>query len=156
MLTVVENTNNSQVIAIPPEEMEKLGLAEGDEVEFSKNENNEIILRNAAEAERKRRFEQAKNKVFEEWDDVFIALARGADDASQDAQPSAGKFVLSKSNDKKYKFVLINSEGRIIFESSLFESQEVALKAINDIKTGLSEIKGEILNFPVNTEMAGI
>ena len=36
MLTVVRNNENSGTISIPADELEKLGINDGDEVEFSK------------------------------------------------------------------------------------------------------------------------
>ena len=37
MLTVVSNKENSRIVSMPIEEMEKLGINDGDEIEFSKN-----------------------------------------------------------------------------------------------------------------------
>lgn len=156
MLTVVENKTDSQTIAIPPNEMKRLGINNGDEIEISRNANDEIILRNAAETERKRRLKEATDKVFEEWDDVFVALAKGVDDVAQPDKSSAGNFVLSKTEDEKYKFVLTGADGKMIFESSSFESQDNAIRAIEEMKNRLSEIKDKILNFPVKTETESI
>ena len=83
MLTVAVNSQNSKTVAFPPEELETLGIAEGDEIEFSRNEKGEIILRNVTGDERKRRIESAKNKIMDEWHDVFVALAKGEDDEDE-------------------------------------------------------------------------
>lgn len=85
MLTVVANKENSRVISIPADEMEKLGFSDGDEVELSE-ENGAMVVRSAAEAERKRRFERAKDEILEEWHDVLVALAKGVDDKSVEAK----------------------------------------------------------------------
>lgn len=154
MLTVIANTENSKTISIPADDMERLGIKNGDEVEISK-ENDEIIIRPTAEAERKRKFEKAKNKVFEEWNDVFIELAKGADNENINSfeTESDGKFVVFKTKEGKFKFILTASGGKVIFESSIFESQEEALKAIDSVKKEISEIKDKILNFPVKSEL---
>lgn len=85
MLTVIANNENSRTISIPADELEKLGISDGEEVEIFK-EDGKVILRSAAEAERKRIFETAKDKIFEEWNDVFVALAKGADDESAETK----------------------------------------------------------------------
>lgn len=79
MLTVIASSENSNTISIPADEMKRLGFSDGEEVEIFR-ENGNVILRSATETERKRKFETAKNKIFEEWNDVFVALAKGADD----------------------------------------------------------------------------
>lgn len=79
MLTLIANNENSRTISIPADEIEKLGFKDGDKVELSK-ENGTMVVRPAAEAERKRRFKQAKDEILEEWHDVMVALAKGADD----------------------------------------------------------------------------
>ena len=110
-------------------------------MEVSQNENNEIILRSISEAERKRKFEKAKNEVFEQWHDVFVELAKGADDKNTGTK-SDGKFVLFKANDGNYRFVLREANGKIIFESSIYNSRQDAQKAIDSLK-----------NFPVEFEL---
>ena len=55
MLTIIAITENPNTIAIPPEETEKLGIKNGDEVEVSKNETGEIILR-TKQSERTKKF----------------------------------------------------------------------------------------------------
>lgn len=146
MLTVVTNNENSRTISIPADEMKKLGINAGDEVEFSK-ENDEIILRPTSEAERKRKFEQAKNKIFEEWHDVFVELAKGAEDEITKPEAS-GKFILIKAENEKYKFKLTGI-GNAILETSEFDSIEEARNAIDSLKKELSKIQDKIIDFPV-------
>ena len=153
MLTVVKNTENSNVISIPADEMEKLRIKDGDEVEIHK-ENDEIIIRTLAEAERKRKFEQAREKVFEEWHDVFAALAKGADDeTTNDKKESKGNFVLTETESGKYKFLLTTRGGKTVFESRVFESREDARREIDLMKKEISEIKEKILDFPIKSEL---
>jgi antitoxin component of MazEF toxin-antitoxin module/uncharacterized protein YegP (UPF0339 family) len=154
MLTVISNTENPNAVAIPADEMERLGIKNGDEVELSK-ENDEIIMRSTAEVERKRKFEDAKEKIFEEWHDVFVELAKGANDETVNSFESKtnGRFVLSKTRQNNYKFILTTSSGRVIFESRIFESQEEARQAIDFMKKEISEIKDKILDFPVKSEL---
>lgn len=157
MLTIVANTENPNTIAIPPEEMEKLGISNGEEVEIYK-ENDEIIMRSIAEIERKKRFEQAREKVFEEWHDVFVALAKGADDetANDVEKESDGNFVLTGTESGKYKFILTARGGKAIFESRIFESQEEARQEIDSVKKEISELKEKILDLPVKSELAAV
>ena len=76
MLTVVENTNDSQTIALSSEEMEKLGLVEGDEVELSKNENDEIVLRLKSNQRTKRILETTRD-IIERRRSALIELGKG-------------------------------------------------------------------------------
>ncbi len=75
MLTVVKN-ENSNTISIPADEMEKLGISDGVEVELSKNENGEIILRRM-ENDRKDRILQATREIIEERKSALIELGKG-------------------------------------------------------------------------------
>ena len=156
MLTIAANTSNSKTISIPQDELEKLGINVGDEIEFYKNENDEIVLRNAAEAKRKQKFEEAREKVFKEWNNVFVALAKGVDENSENiASSNNRKFVLQQTTNDNYKFVLTTTNNQIVFESKIFKSKEEARKAIDAIRSEISEIKDEILNLPVQTELIG-
>lgn len=76
MLTVVANDQNRGIISFPPDELEKLGLKDGDEVEVSKNENNEIILRSKQSARRKKILE-ATREIIEERKSALIELGKG-------------------------------------------------------------------------------
>jgi antitoxin component of MazEF toxin-antitoxin module len=75
MLTVVKN-ENSNTISIPAEEMEKLGISDGVEVELSKNESGEIILRQK-DKDRKNRILQATREIIEERKSALIELGKG-------------------------------------------------------------------------------
>jgi antitoxin component of MazEF toxin-antitoxin module len=75
MLTVVKN-ENSNTISIPAKEMEKLGISDGVEVEISKNESGEIILRQK-ENDRKNRILQATREIIEERKSALIELGKG-------------------------------------------------------------------------------
>ncbi len=147
MLTLVANHEDSQTISIPAEELQKLGFKDGDEVELLM-ENGEIHLRSKTEAERKRKFEDAKNKVFAEWNNVFIELAKGADDPAKTEQ-SSRKFDLFRTTDGKYQFRLIAANGQIVFDSKIYKSKQDAVNAINLIKKTMRETQGKISDFPV-------
>ena len=151
MLTVVRNNENPGTISIPADELDKLGINDGDEVELAR-ENDEIILRSTRQAERKRRFEQAKDRILDEWHDVFVELAKGADDNSKPPKPG-GKFVLSKAEDHKYKFHLTAESGEIFFESTLFKSQKEANDAINSLKKLIDQANDKISDFPVEDKL---
>jgi antitoxin component of MazEF toxin-antitoxin module len=76
MLTVVKNNENSRTISIPADELEKLGFNDGDEVEFSKEENGAIVLR-PAQSERTRKILQATGEIIENRKSALIELGKG-------------------------------------------------------------------------------
>ena len=76
MLTIIANTENPNTIAIPPEEMEKLGVKSGDVVEVSKNESNEIILR-TKQSERTKKVLEATREIIEQRKSALIELGKG-------------------------------------------------------------------------------
>ena len=75
MLTVVRNNENSGTISIPAEEMEKLGINDGDEVEFTK-ENGEIIMR-PAQNERTKKILDATREIIGNRKSALIELGKG-------------------------------------------------------------------------------
>lgn len=76
MLTVVANSENSGTISLPPDEIEKLGISEGDELEVLKKETGEIVLR-PAQSERKRRILEATREIIEERKSALLELGKG-------------------------------------------------------------------------------
>ena len=76
MLTVVASNDNSGIISIPVNELKKLGLKDGDEVEISKNENDELILR-SKQTEREKKILKATREIIEERRSALIELGKG-------------------------------------------------------------------------------
>ena len=76
MLTLIANREDSRTVSIPADEMEKLGFNDGDEIEISKNENDEIILR-SKQSERRRKILQATREIIEERKSALIELGKG-------------------------------------------------------------------------------
>ena len=76
MLTVVANNQNEGIISFPADELEKLGLKDGDEVEVSKNENNEVVLR-SKQSVRTRKILEATREIIEERKSALIELGKG-------------------------------------------------------------------------------
>ncbi len=76
MLTVVTSNESSRIISIPADEMERLGINDGDEVEFSKNENDEIILR-SKKSERIDKILKATREIIENRKSALIELGKG-------------------------------------------------------------------------------
>jgi antitoxin component of MazEF toxin-antitoxin module len=77
MLTVVANSENSNTIILPPEEMEKLGIANGDEVELLEN-NGEIVLRPAGKKnERTQKILDKTREIIERRRSALIELGKG-------------------------------------------------------------------------------
>lgn len=75
MLTVVANRENSRTISIPADEMEKLGISDGDEIELLK-ENEEIILR-SKQSDRRKKILQATREIIKERESALIELGKG-------------------------------------------------------------------------------
>lgn len=76
MLVVVANNENPGTISLPADELKKLGIHDGEEMEISKNENGEIILRQK-KSERKEKILQATRKIIEERKSALIELGKG-------------------------------------------------------------------------------
>ena len=79
MTTIIEANENSAVINVPFDELKKLGLKIGDEVEITTNDD-ALIVRPTENAERKRKIAGATEKVFSRWNNVFVELAKGTDE----------------------------------------------------------------------------
>ena len=75
MLTVIANRENSRTISIPADEMEKLGISDGDEIELLK-ENEEIVLR-SKQSERRKKILEATREIIEERKSALIELGKG-------------------------------------------------------------------------------
>lgn len=69
---------NSIAVIFPAEELEKLGISAGDEIEITKTEN-ALILRSVENAKKNRQIQAATEKVFSRWDKVFVELAKGTE-----------------------------------------------------------------------------
>ena len=76
MLTIIANNENPGTISIPADELKKLGIKEGEEVEFSKNENDEIVLRSKT-GERTRKILEATREIIENRKSALIELGKG-------------------------------------------------------------------------------
>lgn len=76
MLTVTANNQSQGTISFPADKLEKLGLKDGEEVEVSKNENNEIVLR-SKQSERTRKILEATREIIEDRKSALIELGKG-------------------------------------------------------------------------------
>ncbi len=76
MTTIITASENSANIIIPIDELEKLGFEVGDEVEFSKNENDEIVLR-PKQNERTKKILEATHEIIENRRSALIELGTG-------------------------------------------------------------------------------
>lgn len=76
MTTIITASENSANIIVPIDELEKLGFEVGDEVEFSKNENNEIVLR-PKHNERTKKILEATRTIIENRRSALIELGKG-------------------------------------------------------------------------------
>lgn len=75
MLTVIANSENSNTISLPPEELEKLGINVGDEVELTKTDG-EIILR-PKKSERTQKILDKTREIIERRRSALIELGKG-------------------------------------------------------------------------------
>lgn len=69
----------SIAVLIPKEVSDNYGISAGDEIDLSEADG-AMILRSLKEAGRKREIADATEKVFERWNNVFVELAKGADE----------------------------------------------------------------------------
>lgn len=76
MTTIITASENSANIIVPIDELEKLGFEIGDEVEFSKNENDEIIMR-PKQNERTKKILEATREIIENRRSALIELGKG-------------------------------------------------------------------------------
>ncbi len=76
MLTVIATNENPGAISIHVDELKKLGLKDGEEIEFSKNENDEVILR-SKQSERRKKILEATREIIEERKSALIELGKG-------------------------------------------------------------------------------
>lgn len=72
------SADNSIAVIFPAETLRSLGISPGDEIDVTATEN-ALILRSVEEAERRRKFQAATEKVFDRWDKVFVELAKGTE-----------------------------------------------------------------------------
>lgn len=81
MLNVKSETTSENTITItfPAETLQNLGISGGDEINVTETEN-ALILRSKVEAERAKKVKDATEKVFSQWNEVFVELAKGTDE----------------------------------------------------------------------------
>lgn len=79
MTTQVQITKigDNLMIPLPEDVWRRLKLKDGESVEITTNEN-EAVLRRSTEDDNEREFREIGKKVFEDYHDVFVALAEGA------------------------------------------------------------------------------
>jgi antitoxin component of MazEF toxin-antitoxin module len=75
LIEIIAN-ENSAVITVPMNELEKFGLNVGDEIEVLQNENNEIVLR-PKQNDRKKRILEATREIIEERRPALVELGKG-------------------------------------------------------------------------------
>lgn len=78
-IKTTQGAENSVAILIPADVLENFGISVGDEIDVTETEN-ALILRSLKEAERSREIAEATEKVFDRWNNVFVELAKGADE----------------------------------------------------------------------------
>ncbi|MCW5959217.1 MAG: AbrB/MazE/SpoVT family DNA-binding domain-containing protein [Pyrinomonadaceae bacterium] len=78
-IKTVDGIDNSVAVLIPASVLENFGISAGDEIEVTETEN-ALILRSAKEAEKSRKIAEATEEIFDRWNNVFVALAKGVDE----------------------------------------------------------------------------
>lgn len=69
---------DSVVLTLPKTVLEDLGIQIGDQVDVAIVDHM-LVARSSSETERAKRIEEATALIFEKYDDVFKALAKGAE-----------------------------------------------------------------------------
>ena len=76
MTTIIEANENSAYINVPFEELKKLGLKIGDEVEISIDEDT-LIVRSTEDSERRRKILSATRDIIERRRPALLELGKG-------------------------------------------------------------------------------
>lgn len=79
MTTIIEASENSAIINIPFEHLEKIGLEIGDAVEITADDD-ALVVRSVEDSERRQKIAAATEKVFSRWNNVMVELAKGTDE----------------------------------------------------------------------------
>lgn len=78
-IKTTDGAENSVAVLIPASVLKNFGISAGDDIDVTETEN-ALILRSVNEAERSREIADATEKVFDRWNNVFVELAKGADE----------------------------------------------------------------------------
>ncbi len=78
-IKTTQGAENSIAILIPKDVLENFGISAGDEIDVTETDN-ALILRSTKEAAKSREIADATERVFDRWNNVFVELAKGADD----------------------------------------------------------------------------
>jgi antitoxin component of MazEF toxin-antitoxin module len=78
-IKTTDSAENLIAVLIPKDVLENFGIAAGDEIDLTQTDN-ALILRSTKEAERTREIAEATEKIFDRWNNVFVELAKGADE----------------------------------------------------------------------------
>ncbi len=78
-IKTTQGAENSVAVLIPKDVLDNFGISAGDEIDVTETDN-ALILRSTKEAQKSREISDATEKVFDRWNNVFVELAKGADD----------------------------------------------------------------------------
>jgi antitoxin component of MazEF toxin-antitoxin module len=78
-IKTMSGAENSVAVLIPVSVMENFGISAGDEIDVTETDN-ALILRSVKEADKSREIAEATEKVLDRWNNVFVELAKGADE----------------------------------------------------------------------------
>ncbi len=78
-IKTTQGTENSVAVLIPKEVLENFGISAGDEIDLTETDN-ALILCSTQESAKSREIADATEKIFDRWDNIFVELAKGADD----------------------------------------------------------------------------
>ncbi len=75
--TIIKAQENSAVIVLPFSDLSQLGMAVGDEIELSKNDNEEVIVRSVKKNERKRKVLEKTREIIDRRKSALLELGKG-------------------------------------------------------------------------------
>ena len=78
-IKTINGEENSVAVLFPKEVLANYGISAGDEIDLSEADG-AMILRALDEAKRKRKIADATEEVFDQWNNVFVELAKGTNE----------------------------------------------------------------------------
>lgn len=75
--TIIKAQENSAVIVLPFSDLSQLGMSVGDEIELSKNDNEEVIVRSVKKSERTQKVLKKTQEIIDRRKSALLELGKG-------------------------------------------------------------------------------
>jgi len=75
--TIIKAQENSAVIVLPFSDLSQLGMSVGDEIELSKNDNEEVIVRSVKKSERTQKVLEKTQEIIDRRKSALLELGKG-------------------------------------------------------------------------------